>query len=63
MGNVNSNEVDNLKKLYSMNNFQLDALRRELIEREEYLLGDHNILCDIKTNKMIVKILIILRIM
>lgn len=35
MGNGNSSEVDQLKQLYSMNNFQLEALRKELIEQKK----------------------------
>jgi hypothetical protein len=34
MGNINSNEVDQLKQLYSMNNFQLEALRKELSDQK-----------------------------
>jgi hypothetical protein len=34
MGNIGSNEVEQLKHLYSMNNFQLEALRKELIEQK-----------------------------
>jgi hypothetical protein len=35
MGNANSNEVEQLKQLYSMNNFQLEALRKELIQQKQ----------------------------
>lgn len=35
MGNVNSNEIENLKKLYSMNTFQLEALRKDLTEQKK----------------------------
>jgi len=34
MGNANSSEIEQLKQLYSMNNFQLEALRKELIEQK-----------------------------
>lgn len=33
MGNVNSSEIDQLKQLYSMNVFQLQALQKELTEQ------------------------------
>ena len=35
MGNSNSSDIENLKKLYSMNNIQLEALRRDLNEQRE----------------------------
>ena len=35
MGNGSSSEVDQLKQLYSMNNFQLEALRKELVEQKK----------------------------
>ena len=35
MGNASSNEIENLKQLYSMNNFQLESLRNELAEQKE----------------------------
>jgi len=34
MGNANSSEIEQLKQLYSMNNFQLEALRKELLEQK-----------------------------
>lgn len=34
MGNANSSEIEQLKQLYSMNNFQLEALRKELVEQK-----------------------------
>ena len=35
MGNSNSTDVERLKQLYSMNNIQLEALRRDLNEQKE----------------------------
>ena len=34
MGNSNSTDVEHLKKLYSMNNIQLESLRRDLNEQK-----------------------------
>ena len=35
MGNTSSNEIDQLKQLYSMNAFQLESLRKELINQKQ----------------------------
>ena len=34
MGNANSSEIEQLKQLYSMNNIQLESLRKDLNEQK-----------------------------